>query len=1459
MSPDIAAHTAEPRFSSVSPVIKRAAVTYGRRKGQAPDADTSTSTILTHSSSRASSHGLSSHGLEEELPPSSDEFDASYSSKVAYISHEDSGDEVDESESSPVKFEFSWKKKLKEVDSVYARKQMIADDEDPFHTNSSEGDIRASSHHIARDLLITSPSAEVQMHNWNTSGDPAPGLQASLQVTNNARSPSLSPVVRHGSARKQAMAHDSDSDSDVARVQSSRDFVRKLDFSTSFSRSSYNLPTSLATSPVTTQEKGKQRAVEPLDSEEEHRAPTSNSEKRIGSTKRKKTSKEKRIKPPTKKERQETQKATARIVADQSVSITRTQLKQMPLTGLWQKFENGLKPHKSPASVSDPIQPFSSSPMMGMKDATHPHRTSPLSRQEPNACSPPQHSEDAFTYTGLLGPASTVALPGAAVLSDEEEMPDVGHVLQEDEKRRAQEERRRQAARLKQLALEQQQQHARMGEVNEEDDSDLEVIDDMKAVAREEAKDRRAMTARGIKRSVGRKNQLVLAGPVRSTSALDRMKGANALSPGKSLHVLKEAAVPAFAQQTKESKEKGAVKMSQGELNKLLLHTVGKEAEKTIREKEEEWTRKGGKIKVKPGESQQDAEERTRQMLALLVSRGKSTVPAAVNVEDEDSDYQESQEGDDHSDQGADAASGLEAGVGLCGPNGIGVMDQSMSMDDVDDYEAERRLIPHRRAKRLGARLLVTIRSDDEDDQYDSPPPQPYGKILVPDTSLIVEAQPTSPSDRGETFAPNHWRSPASSEEHTEDGTDKENDMRFMFDRGEDKENTAIRVQPLLARRPSMGRTGRGLFSSDMDRRSSFSVSVEQDVDDRLPMESTPPEDHRVPLQDLPTEEVDADDPFAFPTAPRRLEFGESLTADSSKFAALNKDDKRGNEQSSGVEAVDSMQSGFSEFFGSSADPVHTESLKAVTVLKSGDLSEFFSQQTARTGCDRMRDLEQSSSLALTLDVGLQPALEVSEKLRQKADDIFEKEQGYLAEELNRRSDKKSQLYVDENGFLTQTRPSLANPELYRVRSPTQVAETSQITLVPPSSERRPLAALDFDVELDALGSQPRMRLNRRRLSPAKSDTSERRYSSSSPSPSKPKNAFDRLRQSSRVKFAKTGRKLEKSEFVQGEAEESDDDAMMGFGGLKGNDDEESDDENQDQTLAELVDDTAMDEKTLAHNAVLEKVREHQEEDDRELEKVHRDATEGKLRSKRRDRGVGFEDSESDSDDEGAKEVRRTFNKKRRIEGDSLEELENNPETAAFVREYRADLDDEEDFAILNQDEETLVGEEQSLDEEPEIVSAAEVRAQLREVAQEKAQPVFNPHDVSWMDASLDEEEILAVKEVRTSSKPAPRRPTDWDAHFELPKAPNGDDEQTRARMQTWAKAERLSRTVGGGRSMGVSAVTGHGKRKAGGGSTTGQHPHLRSSGTMRQPAKLAKTSSALSAVSTSRRGKFRD
>ena len=69
---------------------------------------------------------------------------------------------------------------------------------------------------------------------------------------------------------------------------------------------------------------------------------------------------------------------------------------------------------------------------------------------------------------------------------------------------------------------------------------------------------------------------------------------------------------------------------------------------------------------------------------------------------------------------------------------------------------------------------------------------------------------------------------------------------------------------------------------------------------------------------------------------------------------------------------------------------------------------------------------------------------------------------------------------------------------------------------------------------------------------------------------------------------------------------------------------------------------------------------EHAEEDDRALEKLHRDAAEGKLRMKRRDRGVGFEDeSDEDEDEERMRHIRRGMYKKRKISGDGLEALGN--------------------------------------------------------------------------------------------------------------------------------------------------------------------------------------------------------
>lgn len=58
------------------------------------------------------------------------------------------------------------------------------------------------------------------------------------------------------------------------------------------------------------------------------------------------------------------------------------------------------------------------------------------------------------------------------------------------------------------------------------------------------------------------------------------------------------------------------------------------------------------------------------------------------------------------------------------------------------------------------------------------------------------------------------------------------------------------------------------------------------------------------------------------------------------------------------------------------------------------------------------------------------------------------------------------------------------------------------------------------------------------------------------------------------------------------------------------------------------------------------------------MAKVVHDVVQGRMRTKRRNRGLGMEDSDSEEEDEEARMLRRkSMNKKRRIEGDKLEDL----------------------------------------------------------------------------------------------------------------------------------------------------------------------------------------------------------
>lgn len=360
-----------------------------------------------------------------------------------------------------------------------------------------------------------------------------------------------------------------------------------------------------------------------------------------------------------------------------------------------------------------------------------------------------------------------------------------------------------------------------------------------------------------------------------------------------------------------------------------------------------------------------------------------------------------------------------------------------------------------------------------------------------------------------------------------------------------------------------------------------------------------------------------------------------------------------------------------------------------------------------------------------------------------------------------------------------------------------------------PFSERTPLRTLSYSNDVETSG-QPLTRLRRRSSSP----TPDARTTAID-SPSVQRNAFDVLGKDPK----RAQKKLAKSEYVAGEAVESDEEEAFGFGVGKGESDEE-DEEDQDKVVEGLLDDAAMDENAKREDLVQEKFREHVDEDDRSLEKLHRDAAEGKLRMKRRDRGVGFEDESDDGEDEElSRNIRRGMYKKRKIDGDDLEALGQNQETRAFYETYQQNLmEDENEFAHLHQDDAAMMDAEDEDDQGMEAeVSVDEVRRQLRQVAAESREQedleTLNPYDTSWVDRGQDEDEDINIKVL--SSKGDRQAGTQPDNHIQHRQGDRAS-EQERVQLKTWSRGQG-SRRQGTGRSGAGSAITGH-KAKAGNG-----------------------------------------
>jgi hypothetical protein len=108
----------------------------------------------------------------------------------------------------------------------------------------------------------------------------------------------------------------------------------------------------------------------------------------------------------------------------------------------------------------------------------------------------------------------------------------------------------------------------------------------------------------------------------------------------------------------------------------------------------------------------------------------------------------------------------------------------------------------------------------------------------------------------------------------------------------------------------------------------------------------------------------------------------------------------------------------------------------------------------------------------------------------------------------------------------------------------------------------------------------------------------------------------------------------------------------------------------------------------LIYNCVY---REQQTTDDARLEKEVQDVVAGKRRTRRRGGAGGLlgSDESDDDDDEEARALRQRLAKKRRITGDTLDELARDPAMASFHATYQMALvDDAEEFAHLDRDQE---------------------------------------------------------------------------------------------------------------------------------------------------------------------------
>ncbi|KAH7914378.1 MRC1-like domain-containing protein [Hygrophoropsis aurantiaca] len=1419
--------------SSSSPVrpIKRATVTYGRRRHVEADECDSSMTLAGPSSPAdiLASPAIQSKDETKIL------LNASQESRSSAETCAEDGSDAGAEESV---FQFDWKRKLQEMDEKFDENnesmqgivsqmrvpplafQLESEVSAPFEGNENE---RA-------DTMAHSPTTLGETTN-SAGGSltfPKSGHNLPLISTNEPSPESLA------ASRRRRISKTIDSDSEREGGSLSAESPVRNSVSISHLPSPSTPPTSEFEMPLekTKADKGKGKAsvrnVPPLRFDSE--TPMSDSIPKNHKGKRRENSSRPKIKAPTKKERRETALESTRILASRPVEIARTEGPTRTFMWLLERVKSDPKTIERRSSVpsSDPIQSFSS-PQPG--DSGSAAGSNPLSFGIASTLLAPPPRDLArnlsLTTSPLLQPPSVAARPLGEDSDDSEELGDISSIIRREEEKQKAEGAKNRLMEAKRLALQTQSRNTTW---NNDSDDDLEIVHgDMHTVADNEAAQRKSDKLIGARpsKTISREQEL---SRLRASKSSGNNRSSHIPSSGLGEH-LRESARSSFAAIPKSTKNTGV--RTRNNLNKMLQNTIEAEKVKKIKEKEEEWVQRGGTLSKDETAEQKSLADR----LGEYVENGLRNAVGAEDYEEHDSEWSDSDyepamrgsaspeptDGDgDHVLE--DIHSGAEN-------------DNQATDNDIDDEE---NLVPRHRIS-LG-RAPRIIDSDDEDENDPQSHTRSRGRILVPDTSVMEIQELEHQVLQG--------NAESSLEEQTEDENDKENNTQLMFDRSDDKENKAVVRHSTSLPRPLLGDRPESLFGLEDGVRKSLSISSSfAETDDGMDLSL---DDPRSPFKELLKE----DDPFASPSAsnspfsarllqataphpksPVPAASTSRLSLDSPALLNSERINRLSSPQSTDLGAENdirskplALQPSFLESLNDKRSP--SLSFAPLNPVANGGFSQFFSDDNDENSAPpKIASRSNANELSLSLDVGLQPALEVSGTLRRKADGIFEKEQDYIIEAAAKKPTHKEVLYVNDHGFLTQTKPVESSPEVYRM-TPSQAAKlhaTQSLHDVGQSSgSRAPLRTLSFMATQESPEARPLRRLRRRSSSP-----SEARILNLNPpaSPTIPKkkhvNALDVLMKPPAYSKADKAR-VEKSAFVAAEAEESDEEDRFGFGGKKDVDDEEeADDDDQDKVVEGLVDDTQMDEDTERPDLVQEKFREHEEEEDKKLEKLHQDAVEGKLRMKRRGRGIGFEDDSDDEDeDERNRRIRNRMYKKRKIAGDNLEALGQNEETRAFYEAYQHDLaDDDNEFMHLQQEDTEMANEDQEdVEDDREAVSVSELRARLRQAAQnQESFQSLDPNDTTWVDRAEEENDGVRIKLLPLNqSKSVARQSSTGQPDLETERFRRTvESDQERTKLQSWAKSQGGHRNQGTGRSAVGAAVTGHArtKVKTGGGS----------------------------------------